>query len=102
MKLKSDVFGKFKEFSAMTLNVFEKSVKTLRSDNGGEYCSLEFQAYLREKGIQHQTTVAYSPQQNGIAERMNRTLLGSVRSMLMDAGLHRRYWGYAVACAVTL
>jgi len=102
IKLKSEVFEKFKEFSAMVSNVYGKRVKILRSDNGGEYCSLEFKEYMRARGIQHQTTVAYTPQQNGLAERMNRTLLDAVRSMLMGAGLHRRYWGYAVLCAAYL
>eukprot|EP00171_Calliarthron_tuberculosum_P005193 IDg5193t1 len=46
-------------------------VKALRSDNGGEYLSTDFKNYLTEKGIKHQLTVAYTPQQNGVAERMN-------------------------------
>lgn len=99
IKLKSEVFGKFKEFSAMISNVHGERVKILRSDNGGEYNSLEFKEYMRIKGIQHQTTVAYTPQQNGVAERMNRTILDAVRSMLVGAGLNRQYWGYAVLCA---
>ena len=102
IKLKSEVFAKFEEFSAMISNAHGKRVKILRSDNGGEYSSMEFKEYMRTRGIQHQTTVAYTPQQNGLAERMNRTLLDSVRSMLIGAKMHRRYWGYAVLCAAYL
>ena len=58
----------------------------LRTDNGGEYMSTEFQ---KSKGIQHELTIAYTPQQNGIAERMNRTLMESARSCtpLIEIGL---------------
>lgn len=57
-------------------------LKALRSDNGGEYLSSDFKSFLVEHGIQHQLTVTHTPQQNGVAERMNRTLLNLVRSML--------------------
>ena len=60
----------------------ELAVKVLRSDNGGEYLGNDFKRYLSENGIHHQLTVAYTPQQNGVAERMNRTLLDLVCNML--------------------
>jgi transposase InsO family protein len=50
-------------------------VKILRSDNGGEYSSNEFKSFLASNGIQHQFTVPYSPQQKGVSERINRTLV---------------------------
>jgi transposase InsO family protein len=99
LKTKAEVLDKFKEFLAWVQNVFEKRVKTLRSDNGGEFVSREFDSLLRNRGIQRQTTVAYTPQQNGVAERMNRTLMESVRSMLFGAKLPEKYWGYAVVAA---
>lgn len=58
---------------------------TFRSDGGGEYCSQEFSAYLKSKGIHHEKTNAYTPQENGVAERMNRTLVETARAMLHDA-----------------
>ena len=61
--------------------------------------SYEFSAYLKSKGIRHQLTVPHSPQQNGVPERMNRTLMESARSMLAHAGLPDRYWAEAVAAA---
>lgn len=72
----------------------------LRSDNGGEYVKYNFQKYLKENGICHQTTDPYSPQQNGVAERANRMIMEKVRCMLQDAGLDKQYWAEAVNTAV--
>ena len=76
------------------------NIGTLRTDNGGEYTSQEFEKYLQENGIKHQTTVPYNPQQNGVAERMNRTLLNMVRSMMFFKNVKLMFWGEAVLCAV--
>ena len=59
-----------------------KSIKTLRSDRSGEYLLGEFRSYLSEAGIQSQLSAPGTPQQNGAAERRNRTLMGMVRSMM--------------------
>ena len=91
MRHKSEVPEKFKEFEALTTVDCGQQISKLRSDNGGEYSSQEFEAYLKSKGIQHELSVAYSPQQNGVAERLNRTLMESARSMLAHAGLPDRY-----------
>ena len=82
IKRKSEVLDKFKEFVSYATNTTGKKVKVLRSDNGGEYCSMAFQEYMKQHGIVHQTTVPYSPEQNGVAERMNRTLVETARSMM--------------------
>lgn len=71
----------------------------MRTDNGGEYVSKEFEEYLKSRGINHELTVPYSPAQNGVAERMNRTLMESARTMIGYAGLSESYWGEAVATA---
>ena len=75
-------------------------LKILRSDNGGEYLSNEFKHYLCENGIKHELTVAYTPQQNGVAERMNRTLFDLVRSMIHFKRVDKRFWAEAFATAV--
>ena len=75
-------------------------LKVLRSDNGGEYLSNEMQSFLSEHGIKHELTIAYTPQQNGVAERMNRTLLDLVRSMLHHKSISKRFWAEALATAV--
>jgi hypothetical protein len=102
LKQKSEVFSKFKEFESTFTNESGLQIGKLRSDNGGEYLSSEFSDYLKKKGIRHELTVPYSPQQNGVAERMNRTLIESARSMLSHARLPNRYWGEAVATAAYL
>ena len=93
------MFGKFKEFEASVTNESDRSIGTLRTDNGGEYLSGEFKEYLKSKGIRHELTVPHSPQQNGVAERMNRTLMESARTMIAHAGLPNSYWAEAVATA---
>ena len=61
--------------------------------------SQEFEEFLKHKGIRHECTVAYTPEQNGVAERLNRTLMESARSMMSFAGLPNSYWGEAVVAA---
>ena len=97
---KSEVAEKFKEFELATKNECSENIEALRSDNGGEYCSEEFKDYLKSKGIRHELAAPYSPQQNGVAERMNRTLVEAARSMLAHANLPEYYWAEAVATAV--
>ena len=99
MKQKSEVLEKFKEFEAITTNESCRRVVKLRTDNGGEYVSREFEEYLKSRGIQHELTVPHSPEQNGVAERMNRTLTESARAMIAHAGLPNNYWAEAIATA---
>ena len=99
LKSKSEVPDKFKEFEARVFRDCGERIGTLRSDNGGEYLSTEFRQYLKSAGIHHELTVPHSPQQNGVAERMNRTLMESARSMMDHAGLPDKYWAEAVECA---
>ena len=100
MKQKLEVLEKFKEFEVAATNEAGRSIGILRTDNGGENLSTEFQDYLKAKGIKHELTVPYSPQQNGVAERMNRTLVESVRSMIAQARLPKMYWAGAISTAV--
>lgn len=79
---KSEAFILFKIFKRKVEMETGKMIKCLRTDRGGEYNSLEFSNYCKEQGIRRQLTTAYTPQQNGIAERKNRTVMNMVRSML--------------------
>jgi transposase InsO family protein len=81
---------------------FGHSVGTLRSENGGEYVGKAFEEWLLENGICHETTVAYTPEQNGVAERVNRTILESARSMIHFAGLPLKLWAEECNTAVYL
>ena len=96
---KDEVAVKLEEYIAYVSNKFGRKPQVLRSDNGTEYTGKGTQAILKKAGIQFQTSVPYSPQQNGIAERKNRTLCESARSMLFDAGLATKFWGEAVVTA---
>lgn len=99
MKQKSDVLGKFKEFEKIFSNECGQKISRLRTDNGGEYTSNEFQEYLKSQGIHHETTVPHASQQNGVTERKNRTLIEAARTMLSQAKLPKMYWAEAVANA---
>ena len=102
MKCKSQVFQYFQEWKAMVERSTGRRIISLRTDNGGEYTSLEFQSYLKREGIKHELTVPRSPKQNGVAECFNHTLMEAVRSMLGGAQLPQRFWAEALATAVYL
>ena len=74
-----------------------RTIKCLRTDNGGEFTSLEFEKYCKyEEIVRHKTNV-YTPQQNGVAEHMNMTLLERARNMLSNANLGQELWAEAVS-----
>ncbi|PHT36714.1 hypothetical protein CQW23_24414 [Capsicum baccatum] len=102
LKEKSETLDKFKEFKAMVEKQSGYYVKILRSDRGGEYTANLFEDFVKEHGIIHQLTVRYTPQQNGVAERKNRTILDLARSMVKGKHLPRNFWAEAVRCAVYL
>ena len=77
-------------------------LKIFRTDNGGEYTSRQFSDYLKAQGIRHQLIVPKNPEQNGVAERLNRTLVKSVRSMLTDTQLLHKFWAEALSTTVFL
>ena len=82
MKTKDEVFGKLKEFKALTENHSERRIKTLRIDNGGEYTSKEFESFCKEDGIKRELTTPYIPQWNGAVEKNNRTIMEEVKTMI--------------------
>ena len=86
----------------MVENQTGKTLKCLRSDNGGEYVSKEFDAFCDSKGIKREITAPYNPPQNGTAERMNRTIQEKVRSMLSHAALSHGFWAEAMQTAIHL
>ena len=86
-------------FKSLVENESSKKIKTLRSDNRGEFVKNEFESFLSKHGIQHQKTVPYTPQQNGVVERKNRTLVEMDRCMFYSKGLHKKIWAEVVSCA---
>lgn len=102
LKRKSDVLEKFKEWKVMIEKKTGRKLKTLRTDNGGEYTSADFETYLRQEGVRHQKTIPKTPEQNGASERLNRTIVEAVRSMLCDSKLDQKFWAEATSTAVYL
>ncbi|KAH9695610.1 hypothetical protein KPL71_022838 [Citrus sinensis] len=86
----------------MRLTHMEKGLKRLRTDNGLEYYNKDFENFCKSKGIARHRTVRNTPQQNGLAERMNRTLIEKVRCMLLTANLSKHFWAEVVNTAVYL
>ena len=87
LKRKSETFATFKQFKAWAENVTGQKLGCLRDDKGGEYMSREFEAFCIDHGIQRQHSAQNCPQQNGVAERANRTLEEGIRSMLHESGM---------------
>lgn len=102
LKTKSEPFDKFIEFKAMVEKQSRHFIKILRTNRGGEYTSKLFESFCKKHRIIHQFTTAYTPQQNEVAERKNRTILDMVISMVKGKHLPRTFWIEAVQCAVYL
>ena len=102
LKHKDEAFQRFVEWKALVEKSSGHQVKVLRTDNGGEYTSTQFEDFLKADGIRHERTVPKTPEQNGVAERLNRTLVETTRSMLIDAKLPQQFWAEALSTAVYL
>ncbi|GKC46675.1 retrotransposon protein, putative, ty1-copia subclass [Tanacetum coccineum] len=102
LKHKHKVFETFKVFKNEMENQLGKTIKALRSDQGGEYISQEFKDYLKACGILQQLTPPYTPKHNGVFERRNRTLLDMVRSMMNLTTLPLSFWDYAMESATRI
>jgi transposase InsO family protein len=100
LKAKNEVFGKFKEFKALVENLTERKIKTLRSDNGGEFTLEEFKEYCKEVGIKRELSTPYNPQQNGVAKRKNRTIMEVVKAMIHDQDPPMHLWAEASKTAM--
>ena len=100
LKDKSDAFLHFKSFKNLVESESEEKVKCFRTDRGGEFNSEEFKVYYEENGIKRHLTAPYSPQQNGVVERKNRTIMSCVRSMLKEKKLPLELWAEAVNTCV--
>ena len=77
-------------------------VKEVRTDNGGECSSKEFEQDLKKQVTQHELTVPKTPEQNGVTERMNRTLVETIRSMLEDSELPKQFWAEVLSTVTYL
>ena len=87
MKNKGEVFSKFKEFKSFIENHIEKKIKTFPSNNGGEFKSNEFKDLCKESRIKRELSAPYNPQENGVVERKDITIMEAARAMLHDQNL---------------
>jgi len=105
------VFVKFLKHKNQTLSEFKKwkievekqtgqKLKRLRTDNGLEFCSEQWTKFCESEGIRHETTMIYTPEQNGVAERLNRTLMDLVKSTFHESGLPKSAWAEFIYSAV--
>ena len=97
---KAQAIVKFKEWLQPVENEIGNRLKKFRTNGGGEFISNEFDDFCKGKGIKRQLTTAHTPQQNGVAERRNRTIMEMARCMLKGKGLPNQFWAEAVNTAV--
>ena len=96
MKLKSDAVVLLKSFIKMTTIQFDRHVKMIRTDNGAEFFSKECTDFLLQHGIGHQSSCSYTPQQNGVVERIHRHILEVARALGFQGHLPLHFWGDCV------
>lgn len=82
LKRRDEVYQCFCEWKIQVEKASERKIKVLCTDNGGEYTSAEFTSYLTSEGIRHEMAIPHTPQQNGVSERFNRTLIECVHTLL--------------------
>jgi len=100
LQKKSDLLSEYKKLLNKAQLHTATKIKILRSDNGGEYVSNAFKALHDENGTTHQTTVPDTPQQNGVAERLNRVLVEKARTMMRHKDVDQDLWADAIKTAV--
>lgn len=102
LKSKDEALKCFQQYKAEVENQLNSSIKILRSDNGKEFCNSKFDEFLMSHGIIHHKTNPYTPEQNGVSERYNRSIVEKAKCLLFDAGLEKRFWAEAAHTAVYL
>jgi transposase InsO family protein len=95
LKTKDGVLARFQEFKAQIENLTGRKIKVLRSDNGGEYTSMDFSDLCIEAGIKREYIVPYNPQQNGVAERKNKSIVEATKAMIHDQNFPMIMWAKA-------
>jgi transposase InsO family protein len=96
---KTETQGTLKRFLRRAQNEFELKVKKIRSDNRFEFKNLQVEEFLEEEAIKHEFSASYTPQQNGVVERKNRTLIDMARTMLGGYKISEWFWSEAVNTA---
>lgn len=102
MSSKDQLIDCFRQYEALVTVRFGTRIAGFRTDNGDEYTSDEMRILCRQKGIVMETTIPYTPQQNGVSERMNRTLMEHARAVLVESRFGKGMWGVAVYTSIYL
>ena len=96
MEHKSQTFDHLKILIPKLESLYKLKIRRIRSDNGGEFKNKQMEDFCQENVIHHEFSAPYTPQQNGVAERKNRTLIEAARTMLVDSRLPVHFWSEAV------
>src|SRR3954464_13279962 len=96
LTFKSETQVVFKRFAKRDMNNYSLKIKHIRSDNGTEFKNSGIQKFLDEMGITQEFSAPYTPQQNGVVERKNRTLIEMARTMLDEYKTPRKFWPEAI------
>ncbi|WVZ70452.1 hypothetical protein U9M48_019121 [Paspalum notatum var. saurae] len=99
MEFKDEAFGFVRDLVLRLRNESHKAMRAIRSDNGGEFRNSHFENFYRDLGLEHQFSSPYTPPQNGVVERKNRTLVEMARTMLDEHRTPRHFWAEAVNTA---
>jgi hypothetical protein len=102
MKYKSEAIDRFQDFKYLIENQKGLKIKTFRSNNEGEFCNERFENFLRRQGIIHQKTNPYTPEQNGMSKKMDRSVVEKAKCLIFDAKLETNFWAEAVNIVVYL
>ena len=100
LRKKSEAFQAFKTWHKEVERQTSRKLRTFRSDNGGEYITAEWELYMKEHGIVHQKSTPRTPEQNGVSERLNLTIMDRVRTVLIESQLPLSLWAEAVEYAI--
>jgi len=100
LKRKSEAFACFKEYKALVEKQQGKAIRKLRTDEGREYMSNELSHLLQQEGIEIQRTTPYTPQSNGVSERVNRKIIGTTRALLHAVSAPKQYWAEVAMTAI--
>ncbi|KAK1619239.1 hypothetical protein QYE76_024756 [Lolium multiflorum] len=100
LKSKDETHREFIIFAKKAQRMYESEIKAIRTDNGTEFKNYTMQEFVDDEGIKHEFSAPYTPQQNGVVERKNRTIIEMARTMLSEFNSPHNFWGEAISTAV--
>ncbi|KAK1695288.1 hypothetical protein QYE76_011985 [Lolium multiflorum] len=100
LKSKDETHREFITFAKKAQRMYESEIKEIRTDNGTEFKNYTMQEFVDDEGIKHEFSAPYTPQQNGVVERKNRTIIEMARTMLSEFNSPHNFWGEAISTAV--